>query len=98
MCQHLTHALGPMESTTITASRSIQPFLHGTWWWPTDNATLSAAIGRMYVVLQRGLKQPVQFSQCTCIRTTCNYNQGYHSPHRKKLPHFSRLNCRQHIE
>jgi len=32
-------SLGPPESVIQTASRSVQPFLHGTSVWPTDRQT-----------------------------------------------------------
>ena len=45
--------LGPLESTTQTASRSVQPFLQGSrsWQtdWQTDHATPSVTTGRIYV-------------------------------------------------
>ena len=51
---HLIHgSLGSPESSTQTASRSVQPFLHGSLLWQTDrqtdHATQSVTIGRMYV-------------------------------------------------
>jgi len=56
---HVTHAyLGSPESTTKTASRSVQPFLQGSRLWqtnrqtdrPTDrHATWSVTVGRIYV-------------------------------------------------
>jgi len=51
---HLTHAfLNPPESTTQTASRSVQPFLQGSLVWQTDrqtdHATRSVTICRIYV-------------------------------------------------
>jgi len=51
---HLIHgSLGPPESTTQTASRSVQPFLQGSLVWqtdrPTDHATRSVTVGRIYV-------------------------------------------------
>jgi len=37
---HVTHAsLGPSESTTQTASPSVQPFLQGSQLWQTDRQT-----------------------------------------------------------
>jgi len=37
---HLIHgSLGPSESTTQMASRSVQPFLYGSRMWPTDTHT-----------------------------------------------------------
>jgi len=53
---HLIHgSLIQPESTTQTASRSVQPFLQGSWSWQTDrqtdDATSSATIGRIYIVL-----------------------------------------------
>jgi len=37
---HLIHdSLGPPESVTKTASRSIQPFLHNSPVWPTQKQT-----------------------------------------------------------
>jgi len=57
---HLIHgSLGPPESTTQTASRSVQPFLQGSrsrqTHRPTDHATSSVTIGCIYVVLPCGL-------------------------------------------
>jgi len=54
---HVTHAsLGPFESTTRTASRSVQPFFAGLTTVterqtdrPTDHATRSVTIGRICV-------------------------------------------------
>ena len=51
---HLMHGfLSPPESTTQTASRSVQPFLQGSLLWqtngPTDHATRSITIGHIYV-------------------------------------------------
>jgi len=37
---HLIHgSVGPSESTTQMASRSVQPFLYGSRMWPTDTHT-----------------------------------------------------------
>jgi len=54
---------GPPESKSQTASRSVQPFLHGSLLWQTDRQTdgrqtRSVTIGRIYVyMVQRcGLK------------------------------------------
>jgi len=51
--------LGPTRVHTQTASRSVQPFLHGSRQWQadqqTDHATQSVTIGRIYVVLRCGL-------------------------------------------
>jgi len=60
MCTHLIHvSLGPPDSTSQTASRSVQPFLQGSrlWQtdWQTDHANPSVTIGRIYVVLRCGL-------------------------------------------
>ena len=48
-----TWFLGPPKSSTQTAARSVQPFLQGSLVWqtdrPTDHATRSARIGRIYV-------------------------------------------------
>ena len=55
---HVIHgSLGPSESSTQTASRSLQPFLHGPLVWLTvrptdrltDHATRSVRMGRMYI-------------------------------------------------
>jgi len=51
---HLIHgSLGPPESSTQTASRSVQPFLQGSLVWQTDrqtdHATRSLTTGRIYV-------------------------------------------------
>ena len=51
---HLIHGFpGPPKSSTQTASRSVQPFLRGSPVWqtdrPTDHATRSVRIGRIYV-------------------------------------------------
>jgi len=51
---HLIHgSLGPSESSAQTASWSVQPFLQGSLLWqtdrPTDDATRSVTIGRIYV-------------------------------------------------
>jgi len=50
----LTHGSpGPPKSSTQTAARSVQPFLQGSLVWqtdrPTDHATRSIRIGRIYV-------------------------------------------------
>ena len=53
---YLTHgSLGPSESITQTASRSVQPFLQGSRSWQTDHNTPSVTIGHIYVVLRCGL-------------------------------------------
>ena len=59
---HLIHgSLGPPQSLTQMASRSVQPFLQGSLLWHTDrrtnHATRSVIIGRIYVyvVLRCGL-------------------------------------------
>jgi len=42
---HLTHgSLGPPESTTQTASRSVQPFLQGSRLWQTDRQTSQSTL------------------------------------------------------
>ena len=52
---HLTHGSpGPPKSSTQKAARSVQPFLQGSLVWqtdrqPTDHATRSVRIGRIYV-------------------------------------------------
>jgi len=55
---HLIHgSLGPPESSTQMASRSLQLFLRGSLVWqtdrqtdqPSDHATRSVTIGRIYV-------------------------------------------------
>jgi len=47
---HLIHGLlGPPQSSTQTASRSVKPFLQGSLVWPTDHATRSVTIGCIYV-------------------------------------------------
>ena len=51
---HLIHGSpGPPKSSTHTAARSVQPFLQGSLVWqtdrPTDHATRSVRIGRIYV-------------------------------------------------
>ena len=55
---HLIHGSpGPRKSSTQTAARSVQPFLQGSLVWqtdrltdrPTDDATRSVRIGRIYV-------------------------------------------------
>jgi len=46
-------SVGTRESSTEMESRSVQPFLQGSlvWQtdWPTDHATRSVTIGRIYV-------------------------------------------------
>jgi len=55
---HLIHgSFTPSELTTQTAYRSAQTFLQGSR--PTDHATLSITIGRIYVVLRCGLIIPI---------------------------------------
>jgi len=51
---HLIHGSpGPPKSSTQKAARSVQPFLQGSLVWqtdrPTDHATRSVRIGRIYV-------------------------------------------------
>jgi len=51
---HLIHGtLSPLESSTQTASRSVQPFLQGSLVWQTDrtkdHTTQSITTGRIYV-------------------------------------------------
>jgi len=56
-------SLGQPESTPQMASRSVQPFLHGSRLWQndqptdrqTDHATPSVTIGRIYIVVRCGL-------------------------------------------
>ena len=53
-CKNLIHgSLSPPESSTQTATRSLQPFLQGSLVWltdrPTDHDTRSVTIGCMYV-------------------------------------------------
>jgi len=66
-------SLGLPESTTQTASRSVQPFCRAhdcdiptdrQTCRPTDHATRSVTIGRIYVVLRCGLKRK---SACALI-------------------------------
>jgi len=49
--------LGLPESTSRTASRPVQPLLRGSQSWQTNRPTdHTVAIGRIYVMLQCGLK------------------------------------------
>ena len=42
-------SLGPTESSTQTASRSVQPFVQSSLVWQTDRQTRSVTIGRIYL-------------------------------------------------
>jgi len=61
---HLIHgSLGPPESTTQTACRSVQPFLLGSRSWQTgrrttDHAIRSVTMGRIYVGLHSTAMRP----------------------------------------
>ena len=63
----LSNSLGPPVSISQTASRSVQPFMHGPRSLqtdrPTDHATTSVAIGRIYLMLRCGLKQAVSYTR-----------------------------------
>jgi len=69
MCSPVSYiSLGPPESTSETASRSVQPFSAGLMVVKdkqTDYATPSETIGRIYVLVLRsrcGLKWEVRYS------------------------------------
>jgi len=59
-------SFGPPESSTRTASRSVQPFLQGSLVWqtdrqtdrPTDHAPRSVTISRIYVGLRSTAMRP----------------------------------------
>jgi len=55
-------SLGPPKSSIQTASRSVQPFLQGSLVWqtdrPTDHATLSVTIGRIYMYVRSTAMRP----------------------------------------
>jgi len=75
-------SLGPPESTSQTACRSVQLFLHGSQSLqtdkqtdrPTDHATPSVAIGRFYLVLRCGLIVMTVTSATTVITTSGQSN------------------------
>jgi len=75
---HLVNgSLGPPESSTQTASWSVQTFLHGSLLWQTDKHTMllgSVTTGciYMYVVLRCGLTILQTFSNHNWIGSTDN--------------------------
>jgi len=84
---HLIHgSLGPTKSSTQTASWSVQPFLQGSLVWqtdrqrdrPTEHATRSVTIGRIYVrstAMQPNNNEGLRLlPSYTAITYTCTVN------------------------
>jgi len=77
---YLIHGpLGPPQSSTQTASRSVQPFLQDSLAWqtdrPTDHATRSLTIDRIYVrstAMRSKNEMALQRAEMRMVRWICN--------------------------
>jgi len=107
---HLIHgSLGPPVSSTQTASRSLQPFLHGSLVWQTDWQThrphysvgnnrphLRTLYGRCGLTTTTNIFQPLSYTEDTVVLMVLTIRRLYPLAHKYWKFMVLQVSCSQH--